>query len=174
SVIWLPLMHRCSLERTWFVWSVPVGRRNHCGADFVSSISHLVIQYKTTEKGRTVQQRGDFMLARQQLISAQERARHYFSLAGIVLTPEEAETIELADFGLGELEAIGLGLIVYINTERVCAKELVLFPHQTCPEHRHPPIGNEPGKEETFRCRWGTVCLYVEGETLGDTTVALL
>src|SRR6185437_11532858 len=46
--------------------------------------------------------------------------------------------------------------------ERCCAKELVLFPGQTCPEHRHPPLGpDKPGKEETFRCRWGTVYLYV-------------
>ena len=37
------------------------------------------------------------------------------------------------------LEEIGLQLVVYVNTERVCAKELVLFPHQICPEHRHPP-----------------------------------
>jgi D-lyxose ketol-isomerase len=65
--------------------------------------------------------------------------------------------------GLGELETTGLELVVYINTERVCAKELVLFPGQTCPEHRHPPIGDDPGKEETFRCRWGLVYLYVEG-----------
>ena len=44
------------------------------------------------------------------------------------------------------------------------AKELVLFPRQTCPEHLHPPVGGEPGKEETFRCRWGEVYLYVSGE----------
>src|SRR5260370_17076384 len=82
----------------------------------------------------------------------------------MVLTPEESEKIEVADFGLDELEVTGLELVVYVNTERVCAKELVLFPGQTCPEHRHPPIGDEPGKEETFRCRWGMVYLYVEGK----------
>ena len=41
--------------------------------------------------------------------------------------------------------------------------ELVLFPRQTCPEHRHPPVGDDPGKEETFRCRTGTVHLHVDG-----------
>jgi D-lyxose ketol-isomerase len=87
-----------------------------------------------------------------------------------VLTPEEAAKIEVADMGLGELEATGLELVVYVNTERVCAKELVLFPGQTCPEHRHPPINGEPGKEETFRCRWGTVYLYVEGEPAENPT----
>ncbi|MGH2976894.1 MAG: D-lyxose/D-mannose family sugar isomerase [Gaiellaceae bacterium] len=83
--------------------------------------------------------------------------------AGIVLTPAEREQIEIADFGLGQLEEIGLQLVVYVNTDRVCAKELVLFPGQTCPEHRHPPVGGDPGKEETFRCRTGTVHLHVEG-----------
>ena len=38
-----------------------------------------------------------------------------------------------------------------------------MWPGQTCPEHRHPPVGADPGKEETFRCRWGKVYLYVEG-----------
>ena len=103
------------------------------------------------------------MLTRQQLLDAQARARASLQRAGIVLTPRESGQIEVADFGLGELETTGLQLVVYINTERVCAKELVLFPRQTCPEHRHPPVENTPGKEETFRCRQGLVYLYVEG-----------
>jgi len=113
------------------------------------------------------------MLTQQQLLDARERAREYLERAGIVLTPEESENIEVADFGLGELETTGLELVVYVNTERVCAKELALFPHQTCPEHRHPPIGDIPGKEETFRCRWGRVYLYVEG-TATDNLAAKL
>ncbi len=96
--------------------------------------------------------------------SARTRAKVYLERTGIALTEDEAANIEVADMGLNELETTGLQLLIYINTERVCAKELVLFPGQTCPEHRHPPIGNEPGKEETFRCRWGSVALYVEGE----------
>jgi D-lyxose ketol-isomerase len=83
--------------------------------------------------------------------------------AGIVLTAAERGAIEVADFGLGQLEQIGLQIVVYVNTERVCAKELVLFPGQKCPEHRHPPGDGEPGKEETFRCRAGSVRLWVDG-----------
>jgi D-lyxose ketol-isomerase len=83
--------------------------------------------------------------------------------AGIVLTPAEQDEIEVADFGLARLGEIGLQLLVYINTDRVCAKELVLFPGQACPEHRHPPVDDDPGKEETFRCRAGSVVLWVEG-----------
>src|SRR3989441_8444729 len=110
------------------------------------------------------------MLTREQFLHAQARSHEYLDRAGIVLTPEESKNIEVADFGLGELEVTGLELVVYINTERVCAKELVLFPRQTCPEHRHPPIGDDPGKEETFRCRWGEVYLYVEGDPVDGAT----
>ena len=95
---------------------------------------------------------------------ARERAAAMLADAGIVLTAAERESIEVADFGLGRLEETGLQIVVYVNTERVCAKELVLFPHQCCPEHRHPPVGADPGKEETFRCRAGLVRLHVEGE----------
>lgn len=103
------------------------------------------------------------MLKRSQVREAQARAASMLAQLKIVLTPDERERIEVAGFGLGELERTGLQLVVYINTERYCAKELVLFLRQTCPEHRHPPVENEPGKMETFRCRWGKVWLYVEG-----------
>jgi len=94
---------------------------------------------------------------------ARARAAAMLAEAGIVLTPAEQREIEVADFGLGRLDEIGLQVVVYVNTERVCAKELVLFPGQTCPEHRHPPVGDDPGKEETFRCRTGSVVLWVDG-----------
>jgi D-lyxose ketol-isomerase len=94
---------------------------------------------------------------------ARERAAAMVDAAGIVLTAHEREGIEIADFGLGRLDEIGLQIVVYVNTDRVCAKELVLFPHQRCPEHRHPPFEGEPGKEETFRVRGGVVHLHVEG-----------
>jgi D-lyxose ketol-isomerase len=84
------------------------------------------------------------------------------------LTGEERANIEIAEFGLGEVERTGLELVVYINTDRYCAKELILFPGQTCPEHRHPPVGDDPGKMETFRCRSGQVWLYVEGQPAPD------
>ncbi len=92
------------------------------------------------------------------------RALRILKKAGIVLTKEEKENMEVADFGLGEVEKIGLQLVVYVNNEYYCAKELILLPRQTCPEHRHPPVGGRPGKMETFRCRWGKVYLYVPGE----------
>jgi D-lyxose ketol-isomerase len=92
-----------------------------------------------------------------------ERAAAALEAAGIVLTPAEREAIEIADFGLGDFARAGLAILVYVNTDRVCAKELVLLPGQMCPEHRHPPVGDDPGKEETFRCRTGSVVLWVDG-----------
>lgn len=116
------------------------------------------IRDKHTKRGD-----GD-MVTKEQFKAAQERVLTYLGRAGIVLTEEEKRNIEVADFGLGNLEETGLEVVVYVNTARCCAKELILFPGQTCPEHCHPPIGDNPGKEETFRCRWGKVYLYVPGE----------
>lgn len=109
-------------------------------------------------------------VTREELEKYQKMAKDYLSKVGIVLTPEEEANIEIADLGLGEFMTTGLALVTYVNTERCCAKELVLFPGQTCPQHKHPPIpkANYAGKEETFRCRWGEVYLYVEGEAAAD------
>ncbi len=104
------------------------------------------------------------MLTHNQQIEAQQRTAHMLAAATIQLTPAEEQNIEIADFGLGELERTGLQIVVYTNNERYCAKELAMFPRQTCPQHRHPPLSaTNPGKMETFRCRRGTVWLYVEG-----------
>lgn len=104
------------------------------------------------------------MVKRSQVREAQRRTAEMFNKVGIVLTNEEKDQIEVATFGLDDLEKQGLELITYENNARYCAKELVLFPRQTCPEHKHPPVGSDPGKMETFRCRWGKVYLYIEGE----------
>jgi D-lyxose ketol-isomerase len=104
------------------------------------------------------------MMTTQERDSARERAAALAREAGIALTRAEAAEIEVADFGLSQLEQTGLQIVVYVNTDRVCAKELVMFPWQLCPEHRHPPFDGSPGKEETFRCRKGRVYLYTDGE----------
>lgn len=93
------------------------------------------------------------------------KIQQLLSESGIVLTPAEIDNLELADFGLNDFESIGLIVHTYINSERYCAKELILLPYQTCPEHRHPNRGAQLGKQETFRCRHGKVSLFVEGET---------
>jgi D-lyxose ketol-isomerase len=118
------------------------------------------------------------MMTPAQSAKARKRAAEILAKAGIVVTPAELAAMETADFGLGEFDRTGLSIVVYVNNDRYCAKELVLFPGQTCPEHRHPdvaapsPLGGEgrgegailKGKTETFRCRWGRVWLYVAGK----------
>jgi D-lyxose ketol-isomerase len=107
---------------------------------------------------------GKAMITKDQFAKYQQASQALFQKAGIFLTEDEKSKIEIADFGLDKFERTGLGVLVYVNTERCCAKELAMLPRQTCPEHLHPPVGGSPGKEETFRCRWGKVFLYVEGD----------
>lgn len=98
-----------------------------------------------------------------EFLEAREKALRMYEKAAIVLTDIEKENIEVADFGLGKFYDTGLTLVTYINTKLCCAKEMVLHPGQKCPDHIHsaiPEIGYQ-GKEETFRCRYGKVDLYV-------------
>ena len=108
------------------------------------------------------------MLTQKQYNDGVQYVVEEFKKAGIIITEEEKEKIEVADFGLGIVEKVGLQLLTYVNTEKCCAKEMVLRPYQTCPEHTHcDGVENGvpySGKEETFRCRKGEVYLYVSGE----------
>ena len=63
-----------------------------------------------------------------------------YNKAHIVLTEKEKEDIEIADFGLDDFYKTGLSIVTYVNTDNCCAKEMVLHPFQTCPEHIHAPI----------------------------------
>ncbi|MGD1821606.1 MAG: hypothetical protein ACPKM0_02450 [Pleomorphochaeta sp.] len=54
---------------------------------------------------------------------AKTRALSYYEKASIVLTEEEKNCLEVADFGLNNLDNEGLQLITYINTKKVCSKE---------------------------------------------------
>lgn len=103
------------------------------------------------------------MLAKKNIAKAQDRAARMLKVAGIVITGAERKRVEICDYGLGDFDRIGTAIVIYVNTKRCCAKELILFPGQICPEHLHPVIGDYPGKEETFRCRWGEMYLYVPG-----------
>ena len=111
-------------------------------------------------------------MTNEQYEQARLKTLSYLEKAGIVVTPEEKNNITVFDFD--DLENVGLELLVYVNTERVCAKELILFPHQSCVENCHRTIGNAPGKEETFRCRWGKVYLYIPGEPTANIKARIL
>lgn len=103
------------------------------------------------------------MLTKAQHEEIRLKALEYFDKAHIILTDEEKQRIEIADYGYDydHFWTLGLALFSYMNTDRCCAKEIVCFPGQYSPEHYHPDIDGQPGKEETFRCRYGTVYLYV-------------
>jgi D-lyxose ketol-isomerase len=104
------------------------------------------------------------VLTQAELSKAQSEGASELARAGLVLTAGERERLEVADFGLSDFARFGLTIVTYVNTERVCAKELVMSAGQICPEHLHPSRDGVPGKEETFRCRAGMVRIYVEGE----------
>lgn len=104
------------------------------------------------------------MITRTEYESAQRRAAELVARAGILARPDELEQIEVVDLGLGELEQTGLQIMTLVGTGEIGVKVLALFPNQCFAQHRHPPLDAYPGKEETFRCQWGELCLYQPGE----------
>ena len=83
--------------------------------------------------------------------------------AGIQIMDNEIEKIEVVDFGLSQLGVEGVQVFTMVNTDRLAAKVLALFPNQTEPEHWHPKVGSDPGKQETIRHIWGDLRFYVSG-----------
>lgn len=104
------------------------------------------------------------MLTRKEWSAARERAAAMIRESGIHITTEEAGRVEVADFGLGRLDQEGAQILTLVATDRIAAKIIVLVPDQTLPEHWHPRVGADPGKEETIRVVRGVLMLYVPGE----------
>jgi D-lyxose ketol-isomerase len=104
------------------------------------------------------------MITRQQQQDARRHAAEMMRQAGIFLSDKESEAIEVVDFGLSQLAREGLQVVTLVQTERISVKVLALFPNQTEPEHWHPPVGDDPGKEETIRVVGGSMYFYVPGE----------
>ena len=105
------------------------------------------------------------MITRAQFEGAQKRAGEMIRTSGIQMTAEElTDGIEVVDFGLSNLEKEGAQILTLVQTERISVKVLALFPYQTEPEHWHPPVGDDPGKEETIRIISGTCYFYIPGE----------
>ena len=106
------------------------------------------------------------MITREEQRAAQGYAADELAACGIVLTDAERDGIEVADFGLSRLREQGLMVLVYVNTDRYCAKELVLYPGQTCPEHRHPPFDGGPARRRRSAAAAGSSRLRVDGREL--------
>jgi D-lyxose ketol-isomerase len=104
------------------------------------------------------------LITKKQQKSAQKQAAEMIRQAGIKISDDEVDRIEVVDFGLSNLEKEGVQVLTLVQTERISIKVLVMLPNQTEPEHWHPPVGEDPGKEETIRVIDGTVYFYVAGE----------
>ena len=108
------------------------------------------------------------MLYRSRVKAIQRRARSLFETFGFPLSDKELDSIAVADFGLSAPDREGAQILTLFATERISAKLILLFPGQVLPEHWHPPVGADPGKEEILRGYWGRV-LYFEDRGNGFT-----
>lgn len=104
------------------------------------------------------------MISRHEFENARLQAIDMITKAGIVLSNNEKETLEVVDFGLSKLNEEGAQIATLVQTERLSVKLLALFPNQTEPEHWHPAVGDDPGKEETIRMVSGLLYFYIPGE----------
>jgi D-lyxose ketol-isomerase len=104
------------------------------------------------------------MLTPEDYAAAQKRAAAAILKSGIHITDEEAQKVGVADFGFSRLEMEGAQILTLVATDRIAVKVIVLFPNQTIPEHWHPRVGEDPGKEETVRVVSGTVRFYIPGD----------
>lgn len=95
---------------------------------------------------------------------AQNKAVEMMKNLGIRVKTDEEKMVSIADFGLSDFKKEGAQILTFFNTERISAKVIVLFKNQTLPEHWHPPVGDDPGKEEVIRIIDGTVYFYIPGQ----------
>lgn len=104
------------------------------------------------------------MIKKSEYIQACQEALEMIKSAGLTLTPSDELKITAADFGLSQLRKEGIQILTMFETDRIAGKILVLFPFQTEPEHWHPTVGSDPGKEEIIRAISGDLYFYVPGE----------
>lgn len=104
------------------------------------------------------------MITTREKMEAQSQAAELIQKAAIHITAAEIAGIEVADFGLSRVRVEGAQILTWLQTDRIGVKILVLLPGQTLPEHWHPQVGDDPGKEETVRHLHGDLYIVVEGE----------
>lgn len=104
------------------------------------------------------------MIQREEYERLQQEAAEVLRVCGVPLSESELDSIAVADFGLSNTRVEGAQILTLFATERISAKLIVLLPGQTLPEHWHPPVGDDPGKEEILRGLWNTVYYIEEGD----------
>jgi len=108
------------------------------------------------------------MITRAERESARQRAAAILARTGVTVRQDEIDKMEVADFGLSELEQSGAQIVTLVDTEQIAVKLLIMLPYQTEPEHTHPGVDAYAGKEETIRCEWGELYLYGPGAPTPD------
>ena len=104
------------------------------------------------------------MITRAELKEVCETAHKMMEAAGIHLSEREQTMITAADFGMSHLKEEGIQILTMFDTDRLAGKILVLLPYQTIPEHWHPAVGDDPGKEEIIPAISGDLYFYIPGE----------
>ena len=104
------------------------------------------------------------MLTRAEYDAAKSCAASIIQESGVSITDKEIKKVEVADFGLSRLNIEGAQILTLVATDRIAAKIIVMFPNQTIPEHWHPRVGEDLGKEETVRIISGTLRFYIPGD----------
>ena len=92
-----------------------------------------------------------------------KEARDLLAKSGFPLTPEELDSLQANDFGLGDLRKEGFQFIDILLSPRVRITLMAVLPNQTLPQHVHPPYDGEPGKEETIRVIYGQGRVGING-----------
>lgn len=107
------------------------------------------------------------MLYEREVREAKAACATLLQKAGVALSGEELSTMEVADFGLGDYRAEGAQIASFVSTDRVALKVICLLPGQTLPEHWHTAMEGYEGKEETLRVLFGSLRVYLPGESGG-------
>lgn len=103
------------------------------------------------------------MITKEVYFRARKEAAARIKAAGIVLSEQEIEKMDVADFGLGNLAVEGAQIVSLIDTDKIAMRVIALFPGQTEPEHWHTGFDGYEGKQETLRIISGRLYLYLPG-----------
>ena len=104
------------------------------------------------------------MITKREYLEARTAAAEMIRKAGIVVSDAEIEAMDVADFGLSRLKTEGAQIVSLVDTDKVAARVIALFPGQTEPEHWHIGFNGYEGKQETLRAIKGDLLVYLPGE----------
>ncbi len=92
-----------------------------------------------------------------------DKAKALIKRSGLILSEHDWQQFAVNDFGLGDIYREGLLFVDILRSDRLRITVIVLLPHQSIPQHRHPSYDTESGKEETLRVLYGHTQVFIEG-----------